>query len=122
MAHVTGIGGLFFRADDPEALARWYETHLGISPPGESSAWTQEAGPTVFAPFRRDTDYFGDASRQFMLNLRVRDLDGLTDRLQSAGIAVITDPAWDMPEIGRFARIHDPEGNPIELWEPVPPQ
>jgi len=53
-----------------------------------------------------------------MLNLRVDDLDGLCATLREAGIAVITDPEWDMPGVGRFARIHDPEGNPIELWQP----
>lgn len=111
---VTGIGGVFIRATDPEALGAWYRTHLGLdigAPP-----WRQAAGPTVFAPFPRDSDYFPE-DRAFMLNFRVDDLDALTARLTAAGIAVTTDPAWDSA-VGRFARIHDPEGNPIELWEP----
>jgi predicted enzyme related to lactoylglutathione lyase len=110
---VTGLGGLFFRAADPEALARWYETHLGI--PG---FWTQQAGPTVFAPFRQASDYFA-ADKAFMINLRVDDLDALLASLAASGIAIETRPdEWDTPETGRFARIHDPEGNAIELWQP----
>lgn len=111
----VGIGGVFFRAKDPEALQAWYRTHLGI---GEEGAfhWMQQAGPTVFMPFARDTDYF-PAARQWMINFRVADLDGLLPKLRAAGIEVITKAEWDAPEIGRFARIHDPEGNPIELWE-----
>lgn len=112
---VTGIGGVFFRSDDPEALRDWYTYHLGFPPEG-SPVWPQEEGPVVFMPFDRDSDYF-PAERQFMLNLRVTDLDGLLASLRASGIEVITDPEWDTPETGRFARIHDPEGNPIELWE-----
>lgn len=117
MALVTGIGGLFFRSDDPAGLAAWYETHLGIGPPTETGAWTQEAGMTVFSPFKRSSDYF-PADKQFMLNLRVSDLAALSKNLMAAGIEVETRPEWDMPEYGLFARIHDPEGNPIELWQP----
>ncbi len=112
---VTGIGGYFFRADDPSALANWYKTHLGIG--GEHGVWEQSAGPTVFSPFSKSTDYF-PAETQSMLNLRVAGLDGLLDELAAAGIAISRNPEWDSPETGRFARIHDPEGNPIELWEP----
>lgn len=114
MARATGIGGIFFRSRDSRALAAWYETHLGIT-----EFWNQQAGPTVFAPFREDTTYFA-ADRQWMINLRVDDLDVLMAQLQAAGIAVETRPdEWDSPETGRFARIHDPEGNPIELWQPA---
>jgi predicted enzyme related to lactoylglutathione lyase len=116
MTHVTGIGGLFWRARDPEALGRWYQQHLGITYDG--FVWQQQAGPSVVRPFADDTDYF-PPDRQFMLNLRVADLDALTADLREAGIEVRTDPAWDSPEVGRFARIHDPEGLPIELWEPA---
>lgn len=113
MAKAVGIGGVFFRARDTEALAAWYETHLGIT-----GFWDQAAGLTVFAPFKADTDYF-PADRQFMLNFRVDDLDGLIAQLTAAGIAVETRPdEWDTPETGRFARISDPEGSPIELWLP----
>lgn len=116
MAKALGIGGLFFRSDDTAALARWYETHLGV--PG---FWTQEAGLTVFAPFERTSTYF-PSDRQFMINLRVDDLDGLLASLAAAGIAAETRPdEWDTAETGRFARVVDPEGNHIELWEPPPP-
>jgi predicted enzyme related to lactoylglutathione lyase len=80
-------------------------------------SWQQDAGPTVFMPFPADTDYFA-ADRQWMLNLRVDRLDPLLESLRAAGIEVTTDPAWNTPETGRFARIHDPEGLAIELWEP----
>ncbi len=111
MAKATGIGGVFVRATETKALAAWYETHLGIG-----GFWMQEAGPTVFQPFERDSSYF-PADRQMMLNLRVDDLDGLIAQLRAAGIAVETRAEWDTPETGRFARIEDPEGNPIELWQ-----
>lgn len=115
---VTGIGGFFFRSDNPEALAEWYLTHLGVGAPPGVYIWDQQAGPTVFAPFKADSDYFA-ADKRWMLNLRVDDLDGLIASLTAAGIAVLTKAEWDAPEVGRFARIHDPEGNPIELWEPA---
>lgn len=111
MAKALGIGGVFVRATDGKALADWYETHLGIG-----GFWMQEAGPTVFQPFARESAYF-PKDRQMMLNLRVDDLDALIAQLRTAGIAVETRAEWDTPETGRFARIHDPEGNPIELWQ-----
>ena len=113
---VTGIGGFFFRARDPETLQAWYLEHLGVGS-ASNSPWETEAGSCVFAPFAADTDYFA-ADHQWMLNLRVDDLDDLCATLHAAGIVVTTNPEWNMPGIGRFARIHDPEGNPIELWQP----
>ena len=113
---VTGIGGFFFRASDPDALRAWYVAHLGVGSEPYGS-WDTQAGPSVFAPFAADTDYF-PADRKWMLNLRVAALDDLCAGLRSAGIDVATNAEWDMPGVGRFARIHDPEGNPIELWEP----
>ncbi len=116
---VTGIGGLFFRARDPQALSRWYLTHLGVTPvPSsyEETPWRQEAGVTIFAPFPDTTGYFGRPQQGWMVNFRVRNLDAITAQLKAAGIAVKVDPE-EYPN-GRFARIHDPEGNPIELWEP----
>jgi len=117
---VTGIGGFFFRAKDPEAIRAWYVEHLGVGSVPYGS-WETQAGPSVFAPFAVDADYF-PADRPWMLNLRVDDIDALIATLSAAGIAVITNPEWDMPGFGRFARIHDPEGNPIELWEPEDPE
>lgn len=123
MAQVTGIGGFFFRARDPEALARWYSANLGIEPvPGDYGVmpWQQEAGPTVFAPFRADSEYFGDPAKVWMLNLRVEGLDGMVAALREAGIEVSIDP--ETYPNGRFARLTDPEGNPLELWEPAGPE
>src|SRR5438445_6696207 len=122
MEKVTGIGGLFFRAHDPKALGSWYQQHLGISltPSGDGgSAWAQEAGPTVFAPFPETTKYFGDAQKVWMVNFRVRDLDKMAAQLRAAGIEIKIYPPD--PATGRFARVHDPEGNPIELWQPAKP-
>jgi predicted enzyme related to lactoylglutathione lyase len=117
MARVTGIGGIFFRTRDPVALAAWYAQHLGITPP-EVEVWQQEAGPTVLTPFAVDTGYF-PAERQWMLNLRVDDLKGMIAKLQAAGIAVETRADWDGDgSYGSFARLHDPEGLAIELWQP----
>ncbi|HWI85118.1 MAG TPA: VOC family protein [Sphingomonas sp.] len=113
---VTGIGGFFFRANDPATLSKWYASHLGVGA-GEYGLWQPQAGPSVFSPFEADTTYFA-TDKTWMLNLRVDDLDGLLARLRAADIEVTTDPDWDMPGLGRFARIHDPEGNPIELWQP----
>jgi glyoxylase I family protein len=117
MPRVTGIGGIFFRSRDPETLASWYSTHLGITQP-DFAVWMQDAGPTVFAPFKATTDYFA-ADKQWMLNLRVDDLPAMIAQLQAAGIAVETRPDWDGDgSYGTFARIHDPEGTPSELWQP----
>ncbi|TMV07959.1 VOC family protein [Ruegeria sediminis] len=116
MEKVNGIGGMFFRARDPDALAAWYEQHLGVDRVG-NVPWKQREGYTVFAPFAQDTDYFGASDRQWMINFRVDDLDAMIAQLRTAGIEVETRPEWDS-EIGRFARLRDPEGNPIELWQP----
>jgi predicted enzyme related to lactoylglutathione lyase len=114
---------LFFRARDPVDLARWYETHLGVRLTPTSYGdppWQQEAGPTVFDPFPEATEYFGKASQMWIVNFRVGDLDAIAAQLRSAGVVVDVDPE-DYPN-GRFARLHDPEGNPIELWQPADPE
>lgn len=119
---VTGIGGFFFRAHDPKALAQWYQDHLGVFVIPQSKndpVWQQQAGPTAFAPFPETTKYFGDATKQWLINFRVADLDKMAAQLEAAGIAVKVDPTT-YPN-GRFARIHDPEGNSIELWQPMNP-
>ena len=122
MERVAGIGGVFFRAKDPVALRRWYADHLGVtSTPSdyEQRPWWQQAGPTVFEPFPTDTEYFGHATQGWMVNFRVQSLAAMVEQLRAAGIAVTVDPE-DYPN-GRFARVHDPEGNPVELWEPRGP-
>jgi predicted enzyme related to lactoylglutathione lyase len=112
MARALGIGGVFFRATDTGALSQWYETHLGVT-----GFWHQKGGMTVYAPFAQHSDYFPQ-DKQWMINFRVDDLEQLMAQLALAGIEIETRAEWDTPESGRFARIHDPEGNPIELWEP----
>jgi len=122
MEKVVGIGGLFFRARDPKALAEWYDVNLGITPTPtnyEESTWNQDAGPTVFNPFAEDTDYFGNRKQVWMVNFRVRDLDAMVSQLRAAGISVEVDQ--EKYPNGRFARLRDPEGNPIELWQPSNP-
>lgn len=119
MERVTGIGGMFFRSETPGETARWYQEKLGIALVPDDyghQPWSQEAGPTAFAPFPKDTDYFGDKARTWMLNFRVRNLDAMVEQLRGFGVQVAIDPQ-NYPN-GRFARQHDPEGNPIELWEP----
>lgn len=122
MPKVNGIGGVFFRAKDTSALAEWYHTHLGINPTpttAEEMPWMQEAGPTVFAPFQEDTDYFGPKTNQFMVNFRVDDLEGMITALEAAGIDITH--RENMDGIGSFAHLFDPEGNKLELWEPATP-
>jgi glyoxylase I family protein len=116
MARISGFGGFFFRSRNPEALARWYEDHLGIGSIASGEHWHQEAGPTVFAPFPADTDYFGPSDQAFMLNFRVDDLDTLIEHLRGTGTRI--DPKRMDDPAGRFAWVYDPEGNKIELWEP----
>jgi predicted enzyme related to lactoylglutathione lyase len=118
------MGGYFFRAKDPGALKAWYKDHLGVGggcgtdEKGERNDWVwfTAGGPMVFEPFKADSDYF-PADRTAMINLRVTDLDGLLADLRAAGIEIAREETMD--GVGRFARVHDPEGNPIELWEPA---
>lgn len=133
---VVGLGGLMFRARDPEKLKAWYREHLGIGggclpeddasgwrpgsgpAPGEQGHeyfWYPQPGPMVFEPFDPPADRLAP-DRQMLINLRVRDMDGLVEALRAASIAVARDESW--PGVGRFVVIHDPEGNPLELWEP----
>lgn len=120
---VVGMGGFFFRARDPQALKAWYREHLGVGggigvdENGQANeyCWYHEGGPMVFEPFQDTSDYFA-ADRTAMINLRVTELDELLARLRAAGIAIGREDRDT--EAGNFARIHDPEGNPIELWEP----
>ncbi|MGN6497636.1 MAG: VOC family protein [Tsuneonella sp.] len=126
MGKVLGIGGVFLRSADPARLAAWYHRHLrmaateaGKADPDGNWTWVQEAGDTAFAIFPADTDYW-PAERQVMLNLRVTGLDELLARLIDAGIEA--GPAEEMDGVGRFARIADCDGNPIELWEASAPR
>ena len=121
MVKVLGIGGLFFRSKDPSALAKWYQKHLDIAPAPTSPdmmPWITEPGVTVFSPFGEDTDYF-PKDHAFMLNFRVENLKAALEELNAAGVE--SGDVVNLEGIGEFARIHDPEGNPIELWEPANP-
>lgn len=119
MERVIGIGGLFFRADDPDRLSRWYAAHLGVDRPPESydvSSWWQQAGPTVFAALPADSEHFGNAAVSWSVNFRVADLDAMVQQLRDAGVEVDVDP--ETYPNGSFASLRDPEDNPIQLWQP----
>jgi glyoxylase I family protein len=120
MHKVSGIGGFFFRAQDSDALTRWYWDNLGIEPvpmaEGEKS-WRQEAGETAFTSMPGSVDQFGQPDRSWAINFRVPDLDGMVAQLRAAGTEVTVDPTTY--SMGRFASLTDPEGNPIQLWEPA---
>lgn len=126
MASVTGIGGVFFKAEDPETTRAWYRDHLGIAISdygGWSFRWRHldapdAVGRTEWGLFSADTDYFLPSGAPFMVNYRVDDLDGLLDALAAAGIERIGEVA--SYSYGRFAWILDPNGIKIELWEPAP--
>src|ERR1700730_1698619 len=116
MEKVLGVGGLFFRAKDPVSLGRWYKEHLGIALTPASyddHPWRTEAGDTIFTPFPETSSYFGIPKQMWMVNFGVRDLDKMATQLRTAGIPVDVDPK--VYPNGRFARIHDPAGNPIEV-------
>jgi predicted enzyme related to lactoylglutathione lyase len=117
---VTGIGGVFIRARDADALRTWYSEHLGIAIDGDSGAqfaWTS-GGSTVFSIFPANSPYFGRLDQPCMINFRVDDLDAVLARLRAAGAEVIDESAE--AEYGRFGWAVDPEGNRFELWQPPP--
>jgi glyoxylase I family protein len=119
MEKVDGIGGVFLAARDPERLTAWYADHLGVPPPPTSygePAWSPGAGVTVFAVMPAGTEPFGGPEHTWSLNFRVRDLDAMVHQLRHAGIDVTVDPE-SYPN-GRFASLTDPEGNPLQLWQP----
>jgi glyoxylase I family protein len=116
---VIGIGGVFLRADHPERLAAWYRDHLGIAAteagkatPDGAYSWDAAGGEMVFTCVPRGSSDFA------LINLKVAGIDALFARLREAGIEVETKPEWDHASVGRFGRIVDLEGNPVELWEP----
>ena len=116
--HVEGIGGVFFRARDPEALRSWYAEHLGIEMEDYGTTFTaREGDQTVWAPFPADSQYFGAGEQQLMVNFRVRSLEAMLDQLRAAGVPV--DDRVHEQQYGRFGWAVDPEGNRFELWEPA---
>ena len=121
MRRVIGLGGVFFKARDPEKLYAWYEQHLGITRVDSHSAIFHnkgdESGMTVWSIFPADATYFDPSPAPFMINYRVEDLDMLLDVLAAEGVPI--DPKREEYEYGKFAWITDPEGNRIELWQPM---
>ncbi len=117
MDRVLVVGGYFLRSADPVALSAWYRDCLGLDA-DDNGLWQQQPGPTVFATFGSDTDYFGSRGQQTMLNFRVRDLDAMLAQLRAKG-ADVPEEAQDMEGVGRFGWVTDPEGNRIELWQPA---
>lgn len=123
MKRVTGVGGIFFKAKDPKALAEWYRTHLGLNVEdwgGVAFQWATDnpggVGTTIWSPFKSDTDYFAPSTAPFMINFRVADLHALLAALRAEGCQVID--KVDESEFGKFGWVVDPEGNKLELWEP----
>jgi predicted enzyme related to lactoylglutathione lyase len=122
MKRVTAIGGIFFKCKNPEAQQHWYAKHLGIAMDkyGTSFEWrhsddTTKKGYSVWSPFDKETDYFGDASQQYMVNYRVDDLEVLIRQLKEEGVTIVDQ--MEIYEYGKFVHILDGEGNRVELWE-----
>ena len=122
MAKAVGVGGIFLKARDPEKLSAWYAKHLGIPSEGGGGSLAfdgpESMGMTILAHFPESTKYFGEGAQQAMVNFRVDDLDALIEQLGAAGVRI--DPKREDHEYGRFAWIWDPEGNRVELWQPMP--
>ena len=124
MKRVTGIGGIFFKSQDPQALGAWYQRHLGIDVQplgGAAFRWNGDdnptgAGTTVWSPFKADTTYFQPGTASFMVNYRVHDLHALLAALRAEGCQV--DDRVEESEHGKFGWVVDPEGNRLELWQP----
>ena len=126
MKYVVGIGGIFFKANDPEKLAAWYKEHLGLEvedyggvtfrEPPKDDTTPQRQAYAIWSPFAADTDYFAPSSKPFMINFRVTNLDELLANLRAKGVTV--DEKTDKSDFGYFGWAMDPEGNRIELWEP----
>jgi catechol 2,3-dioxygenase-like lactoylglutathione lyase family enzyme len=124
MQRVTGIGGIFLKAKDPQAMYAWYQKHLGFKPflPEHNSVdfnWkdadTGEETHTIWSLFENSTNYFDPSTSAVMINYRVADMDAVVSALEAEGIQILGREDYDY---GRFAWIMDPEGNKIELWEP----
>lgn len=126
MKRVTGIGGVFFKAEDPKKINEWYAKHLGfeVSDYGTVFKWNEVGNPdaknpaqTIWSPFKNDTKYFGPSEKPYMFNYRVENLAELLKVLKEEGVTIVGE--MDEQPYGKFAWILDPEGNKIELWEPI---
>ena len=124
MKKVTGIGGIFFKCKDPKAVNEWYKTHLGFdtSPYGTSFEWREiddstKKGLTQWNPFAENTKYFEPSAKDFMINYRVENLEDLVVALKDENVTIVDQ--IETYDYGKFIHILDPEGNKIELWEPI---
>jgi predicted enzyme related to lactoylglutathione lyase len=124
MKKVTGIGGIFFKCNDPKAMTTWYKTHLGLNTNdyGATFEWFEGAdstkkGQTQWSPFAEDTKYFEPSSKDFMVNYRVADLEALVAELKKEGVIVVD--TIETYDYGKFVHIMDMEGNKVQLWEPI---
>jgi predicted enzyme related to lactoylglutathione lyase len=122
MKKVTGIGGIFFKCQDPKKIKDWYQKYLGIDAGdyGFNFDWNIEPDPskgtTVWNPFKQETSYFNPSTKDFMINYRVENLEELIKELKKEGIQLLDE--MDSSPYGKFVHLMDPEGNKIELWEP----
>ena len=121
---VTGIGGIFFRSKNPEKTKDWYETNLGLATNDWGSAFEfrnanrpDEINYLSWSPFEEKTDYFNPSEKEFMINYRVQNLEGLLKKLKENGVTILDEV--EEYDYGKFVHIMDPEGNKIELWEPI---
>ena len=127
MKKVTGVGGVFFKCKDPKAINEWYKTHLGFdtTPYGTSFEWQQnnlesgeiKKGSTQWNPFAADTKYFEPSTKEFMINYRVDNLEGLVEELKKGEVTILD--KMETYDYGKFIHILDIEGNKIELWEAI---
>jgi predicted enzyme related to lactoylglutathione lyase len=121
---VTGIGGVFFRCKDPDEIKKWYGENLGLAVNQYGSSFEfrnahrqDEINYLQWSPFKEDTDYFDPSKKEFMVNYRVQNIEALVENLKAAGVTVVD--KIETYEYGKFVHILDPEGNKLELWEPI---
>ncbi len=121
---VTGIGGIFFKCKDPDHMREWYANHLGLvtNEYGSLFEFRQGDRPEAkaylqWSPFAAETDYFHPSRKEFMINYRVADIESLVAELKASGVEVVDE--IETYDYGKFVHVMDPEGNKVELWEPV---
>jgi predicted enzyme related to lactoylglutathione lyase len=121
---VTGIGGIFFFSDDPAKTRKWYGQNLGLDVNDYGSTFEsrntdkpEEINQLQWSPFKRDSEYFAPSKKEFMINYRVQNIEGLVNKLRENGVTIVDD--IESFDYGKFVHIMDPDGNKIELWEPA---
>jgi len=124
MKKVTGIGGVFFKCKDPEKMTKWYQANLGLNtnPYGATFEWFEgfdntKKAQTQWSPFPEETKYFEPSAKDFMINYRVENLEVLVEELKKNGVTIVD--TIETYDYGKFVHILDPEGNKVELWEPI---